>query len=145
MTKAFSLEDTRIFTDYLSAFTKFSDSFIFWEVFTSKRKKMLFGKISTYTCIQALKCRMQAVFLMQIKNFKSDCQDFDFLRFLGINSEFNHIWNRTKSEIIMFQSKDVRIFYPGNMSKTRKKSTTSLKKWFEKIQTSIQTGPTFLS
>ena len=54
-------------------------------------RNCLFGKLSTSTCIKTLKYRMQAVFLMQIKNFKSDYQDFDFLRFLGINSEFNHI------------------------------------------------------
>ena len=50
---------------------------------------MFIEKISTYTCIQALKCRMQALFLMQIQNFKSDFRDFDFLLFLGIKSESN--------------------------------------------------------
>ena len=37
-----------------------------------------FWKNKHYTCIQALKCRMQALFLFQIQNLKSDCQDFDF-------------------------------------------------------------------
>ena len=32
---------------------------------------------------------MQALFLMQIQNFKSDFRDFDFLLFLGIKSESN--------------------------------------------------------
>ena len=40
-------------------------------------------------CIQALKCRMQALFLMEIQNFKSDCKDFAFLLFLGIKSDSN--------------------------------------------------------
>ena len=35
---------------------------------------------------------MQALFLMQIQNFKSDFRDFDFLLFLGIKSESNHYW-----------------------------------------------------
>ena len=51
---------------------------------------MFFGKISTYTCIQALKFRMQALFFMQIQNSKSDFRFFDFLLFLGIKSETNH-------------------------------------------------------
>ena len=73
----------------LSTFKKFSDSSIFEEVFPSKRTKMFFGKISTYTCIQALKCRMQALSLVQIQNLESDFRGFDFLLFLGINSETN--------------------------------------------------------
>ena len=51
---------------------------------------MIFGKISTCTCIQALKFRVQALFLMQIQNLKSDCRGFDFLIFLGIKSVTNH-------------------------------------------------------
>ena len=51
---------------------------------------MFFGKISTYTWIQALKCRLQALFLMQIRNLKSDFRGFDFLFFIGIKSESNH-------------------------------------------------------
>ena len=74
----------------MSTFKKFSDLSILVEVFPSKPTKMFFEKISTYTCIQALKCRMQALFLMQIQNLKSDFQDFDFLLFLGIKSESNH-------------------------------------------------------
>ena len=35
----------------LPRFKKFSDSFIFEDVFPSKPTKMIFGKISTYTCI----------------------------------------------------------------------------------------------
>ena len=77
----------------LSTFKKFSDSSIFVEVFPSKRTKMFFEKISTYTCIQALKWRMQALFLMQIQNLKSDFQDFDFLLFLSIKSESNQCRN----------------------------------------------------
>ena len=41
-----------------------------------KRTKM-FGKISTYTCIQAFKCRKQALFLMQIQNLKSHFRGFE--------------------------------------------------------------------
>ena len=50
---------------------------------------MYFGKISTYTCNQALKFHMQALFLMQIQNLKSDFRCFNFLLFLGMNSETN--------------------------------------------------------
>ena len=39
--------------------------------------------------MQALKFRMQALFLMQIQNLKSDFRCFDFLLFLGIKSETN--------------------------------------------------------
>ena len=61
-----------------------SDSSIFVEVFPSKRTKIFFVNIRTYTWIQALKCRMQALFLMQIQNLKSDFRGIDFLLFLGI-------------------------------------------------------------
>ena len=73
----------------LPRFKKFSDSSIFEEVFPSKRTKMVFGKISSYKCIQTLKFRMQALFLMQNQNLKSDFRFFDFLLFLGIKSETN--------------------------------------------------------
>ena len=76
-------------TQGLPRFKKFSDSSIFEEVFPSKRTKMFFGKIRTYTCIQALKFCMQALFFMQIKNLKSDFRFSDFLLFLGIKSETN--------------------------------------------------------
>ena len=33
--------------------------------------------LSTYTCIKALKCRRQALFLIQIQNLKSDFRDFE--------------------------------------------------------------------
>ena len=72
-------------------FKNFWDSSIFVEVFPSKRTKIYFGKISTYTCNQALKFCMLALFLMQIQNLKSDFRCFDFLLFLGINSETNHL------------------------------------------------------
>jgi len=55
---------------------------------------MFFGKISTYTCIQALKFRMQAQFLMLIQNLKSDFRGFDFLLFLGIKSESNQFLSK---------------------------------------------------
>ena len=84
LTNAWSLWDIRI------AFKKISDSSIFEEVFPSKRTKMFFGKISTYTCIQALKFRMQALFLMQNQNLKPNFRGLDFLLFLGIKSESNH-------------------------------------------------------
>ena len=73
----------------LPRFKKFSDSSIFEEVFPSKRTKMYLGKMSTYTCIKALKFCMKAIFLMQIQNSKSDFRGFDFLLFLGIKSESN--------------------------------------------------------
>ena len=76
-------------TQGLPRFKKFSDSSIFEEVFPSKRTKMFFWKISTYTCIQALKFRMQALFLMQIQNLKSDFWGFDFLLQLGLKFESN--------------------------------------------------------
>ena len=79
-------------TQGLPRFKKFSDSSIFEEVFPSKRTKMFYGKIRTYTCIQALKFRMQALFLMQNQNLKSDFQFFDFLLFLGIKSETDHYY-----------------------------------------------------
>ena len=84
-------------TQGLPRFKKFSDSSIFEEVFPSKRTKMFFGKISTYTCIQTLKFRMQALFFMQIQNLKSDLRFFGFLLFLGIKSETNqykHIFRK---------------------------------------------------
>ena len=40
---------------------------------------------------QTLKIGMQALFLIQIPNKKSDFLCFDFLFFLGIESESNHI------------------------------------------------------
>ena len=40
----------------------------------------------SYIRIQALKFRMQALFLMQIQNLNSDFRGFDFLLFLGIKS-----------------------------------------------------------
>ena len=48
------------------------------------------GGLSTYTCIKALKCRRQPLFLMQIQNLMFDFRGFDFLLFLGIKSESNH-------------------------------------------------------
>jgi len=76
-------------TQGLPRFRKFYDSFIFEKVFPSKRTKMFFAKISTYTCIKALKFRIQVLFLMKIQNFKSDFRCFDVLLFLGIKSETN--------------------------------------------------------
>ena len=71
-------------------FKKFPDSPIYEEVFPSKRLKTIFGKISTYACIQWPKFRMQALFLMEISINLSDCRRFDLLLFLGLKSEFNH-------------------------------------------------------
>ena len=39
---------------------------------------------------------MQALFLMQMQNLKSDCQDFDFLLLLGIKSESNKYLGKKK-------------------------------------------------
>ena len=74
-----------------------SDSSIFVEVFPSKRTKIFFVNIRTYTWIQALKCRMQALFLMQIQNLKSDFRGIDFLLFLGIKSESNQYSQQVSS------------------------------------------------
>ena len=51
---------------------------------------------------QALNCRMQELFLMQIQNLKSDFRGFDFLLFLEIKFESNlskTTFSRTKSQI----------------------------------------------
>ena len=83
-----------IYYIFCHTFNKLPDWSIFEEVFPSKRTKMFFGKISTYTCIQVLKFRIQALFFMQNQNLKSDFRFFDFLLFLGIKSETNHyaVW-----------------------------------------------------
>jgi len=54
---------------------------LYVRIFPSKRKKTFFVRISTYTCIQALKFRMQALFLMQIQNLKSDSEFWLFYSF----------------------------------------------------------------
>jgi len=57
---------------------------------------------------------MQALFFMQIQNFKSDFRFFDFLLFLGIKSETNHYefkwrhFNRLWIDLeIQFQSRSM--------------------------------------
>ena len=64
-------------------FTKFLDSSIFGEVFPSKRNKMFFEKISTYTGIQALKCRTQTLFLIEIQNSSPISDALTFNSFSG--------------------------------------------------------------
>ena len=59
---AWSLYDIRIAAIRLSLFKKFSDLPISEEVIPPKRLKILFDKMGNFTCIQALKFRVQALF-----------------------------------------------------------------------------------
>ena len=95
----------------MSTFKKFSISSIFVELFPSKRTKMFFGKISTYTCIQALKCRMQALFLMKNQNLRLDFRDFDFLLFLGIKSESNQFIRWKTEQIALNRNSAVTLIF----------------------------------
>ena len=54
------------------------------------------NKRKCYLEKQALKCRIQALFLMQIQHLNSDSRGFDYLRFFGIKSESNQ-WEWTFS------------------------------------------------